>query len=247
MSSMPTDEFESKFNKETKTCLVFCVLRDQQWHCRECEYMHTKITQTAGGSGIQGLQRGSSQRDGMEIESANLLCTKCDKTTRHDKWNGQFKTSVAPKSMPKEFQKRVLRILDSKDIVENTERTASHITIDHKLPMIRWDEQINQEQTDYKNMTDEDIRDNFQLLKKSNGSVSHNLLKSRSCEKCWKTGMRGTPFGIRFSYEGNARWSPVEKRDPKGCIGCGWYDFDLWRKRLNERIQTLEINVNSSE
>ncbi len=52
-------------------------------------------------------------------------------------------------------------------------------------------------------MSNEDIRDKFQLLKKSNGSVSHNLLKSRACENCYKKGQRGTPFGIQFFYAGN--------------------------------------------
>ena len=244
MNNRNVDAFESKFNKSTKTYKVFCVLKDEQWHCRECEYRHIGITQIAGGSGIQGLQRGSSNRDGMEIESANLICKECDKTTRHDKWNGQFKSPTAPKSMPKGFQKRVLQILRSKDIVEGTERTASHITIDHKLPMLRWDSDMSERQTNYQNMTDDDIRESFQLLKKSNGSVSHNLLKSRSCEACWKTGKRGTPFGIKFFYKGDNKWEPKNKCDPSGCVGCGWYDFDLWRKHLNSRIRTLKIDTN---
>ena len=229
-------EFKTKFTAGTKVLGVFEVLQDRQWHCRECEYRHINITQIAGGSGIQGLQRGRSNRDGIRIKSGNHLCGKCDKTTRHDQWTGDFVRSINPQSMPKLFQKRVLKILKYRDIVDNTERTAGHLTIDHKLPMLRWNSDTKDRQTDYSNMTDDDIRRNFQLLKKSNGSVSHNLLKSRSCEECFKRGCRGTPFGIRFFYAGNSKWEPKDKHNPDGCIGCGWYDFDLWRKKLNESL-----------
>ena len=102
--------------------------------------------------------------------------------------------------------------------------------------MLRWNNRVKKLLTDYAAMDDDDIRANFQLLKKSNGSVSHNLLKSRACEQCFKTGKRGKPFGISFFYSGGERWKPSDKRDPKGCNGCGWYDFDLWRTRLNEKL-----------
>ena len=229
-------DFKSTLKVGTKIFGVFEILQDMQWHCRECEYRHLHITQIAGGSGIQGLQRGGSNRQGIRIESDNHLCIKCNRTTRHDQWTGDFIRSVNAQSMPKSFQKRVLKILRYRDIVENTSRTDSHLTIDHKLPMIRWNGETKIQQTDYSNMTDNDIITNFQLLKKSNGSVSHNLLKSRSCEKCFKSGERGTPFGIKFYYEGDSKWKPIDKFDSTGCIGCGWYDFDLWRNNLNQKL-----------
>ena len=93
-------------------------------------------------------------------------------------------------------------------------------------------------QDDYSSgVTDDDIKGRFQLLKSSNGSVSHNLLKSRACEKCYKTGNRGTPFGIKFFYEGGSKWAPADKEAPEGCIGCGWFDFDKWRTELNKEIR----------
>ncbi len=64
--------------------------------------------------------------------------------------------------------------------------------------MIRWNSEEKYKQTDYLNMDENSIKDYFQLLKKSNGSVSHHLLKSRSCETCWKTDKSGKPFGINF-------------------------------------------------
>ncbi len=228
--------FEDTFDKGTKVYQVYLVLLDHQWHCRECEYVHTGITQIAGGSGIQGLQRGTKTRPGMVIESGNHLCTNCKHTTRQDRWQGALQSSVQGSSMPPSFVTRAIALLGSRDVVELTIRPPGQLTIDHKLPMLRWNNRTAPKQTDYTGMSDDDIKANFQLLKKSNGSVSHNLLKSRACERCFKTGNRGEPFGISFFYSGDRKWTPTDRQDPKGCEGCGWYDFDLWRKRLNQSL-----------
>ncbi len=148
-------EYEATFDTSTKVWMVFCVLRDGRWHCRQCEYAHVGSTQIAGGSGIQGLQRGTASRPGLEIESGDHLCVTCGQTTRQDRWQGN----------------------------------------------------------------------------------SHNLLKSRACERCYKTGNRGEPFGIRFYYAGDGKWATAQD-DPAGCVGCGWYDFDAWRSALNRTLRT---------
>jgi len=234
------NDFESKFDPRSKTWQVYQVLKDHQWHCRECEYRHTGITQIAGGAGIQGLQRGNKTRPGIVIESDNHLCARCEKTTRHDRWQGQFQSAVQSASMPRSFVTRAVALLKSRDIVEGTERPTNQLTIDHKLPMLRWDKDMAHKQTGYAGMSDDFIKKHFQLLKKSNGSVSHNLLKSRACERCFKTGKRGTPFGICFFYLGGANWEPKNKKDAAGCKGCGWYDFDKWRSALNAKLQNLK-------
>ena len=234
---MDRSTFEETFDKTTKVWMVFEVLRDMQWHCRECEYTHTGITQIAGGSGIQGLQRGTKSRLGMVIESANHLCAKCGRTTRHDRWEGNYSESIPSPSMPRSFASRAINVLGGRDVVESTERTPNQLTIDHKLPQLRWTADESEVQSAYGSMSDDDIRGLFQLLKKSNGSVSHNLLKSRACETCFKDGRRGTPFGIHFFYEGGPHWEPASKQDPSGCIGCGWYDFATWRAALNRALQ----------
>lgn len=225
---------ENSFDRSTKVYQAYLVLKDQQWHCRECEYAHTGITQIAGGSGIQGLERGTKSRPGIVIESDNHFCTTCERTTRHDRWQGAFQTSIVGGSMPQSFVDSVLRIYGSRDVVENTRRQPDQLTIDHKLPRLRWNEESNVILIDYANMDEDFIKTHFQLLKKSNGTVSHNLLKSRACERCYKSGKRGKPFGIDFFYIGGPDWDPPDKQDPSGCEGCGWYDFALWRKGLNK-------------
>lgn len=230
-------EYEATFDTSTKVWMVFCVLRDGRWHCRQCEYAHVGSTQIAGGSGIQGLQRGTASRPGLVIESGDHLCTTCGQTTRQDRWQGHFAPAIPSASMPAGFVRRAVSLLGSRDIVELTERPTGQLTVDHKLPMMRWSPAEQQAQTDFANMSDQDIRDRFQLLKKSNGSVSHNLLKSRACERCYKTGNRGEPFGIRFFYAGDGKWATAQD-DPAGCVGCGWYDFDAWRTALNRTLRT---------
>ena len=235
-------EFEDTFNPETKVYKVFSVLRDSQWHCRSCEYSHVRSTQIAGGAGIQGLQRGTQSRPGMEIDSGDHLCVTCNVKTRQDRWTGNFVPAVPTTSMPKAFVRRVVNLLGSRDVVEQTERPSNQLTVDHKVPTLRWHPQEQFKQTAYSSMSDEDIRANFQLLKASNGSASHNLLKSRSCERCFMSGQRGTPFGIVFFYSGGPQWEPPDKRDSSGCVGCGWYDFAKWRQCLNQHlIETREL------
>jgi hypothetical protein len=233
---MSIESLEAAFKPDSKIFKVYLVLKDQQWHCRECEYAHVKSSQIAGGSGIQGLQRGTKSRNGMEIQSDNHFCVTCQRQTRQDRWTGNIIEPVPAPSMPQDFALRAVQVLGSRDAVDNTDRPPNQLTVDHKLPMIRWNTDIAAKQSDFSSMTDEDIRNNFQLLKASNGSISHNLLKSRTCERCYRTGVRGTPFGISFFYQGGPKWEPAEKDDPLGCIGCGWYDFAKWREELNLRL-----------
>lgn len=240
---MSTEKYESSYSQKdkqkSKMYKVYLVLKDQKWHCRQCEYDHVETTQIAGSGGIKGLRNGTKKRDGLEIESANLNCDVCQEKTRQDRWTGNFHEAIPVGTFPERFSKRTFALLEYKDIVEMTERQPSHLTIDHKLPRIRWDAEAEALQNDYDNMTDEDILKHFQLLKKSNGAVSHNQLKSRACEKCYETGLRGAPFGIRFYYMGGPLWEPINKKDPKGCKGCGWYDFDKWRDDLNTWAEVI--------
>ena len=232
-------EYEQAFRDRTaKAYQVYRVLRGRRWCCRVCRYGHVDTTQIAGSGGIKGLRNGTRSRDGLDIESAYRHCRTCGKRTRQDRWTGKFVSAVPAGSVPAGFTKRALEIFDLRDVVEMARRPPTQLTVDHKLPRIRWSRETESIQNDYAAMTDDDIRRHFQLLKRSNGAVSHNLLKSRACETCFRTGQRGTPFGIRFFHHGGAAWEAPSKRDPSGCIGCGWFDFAEWREALNRAVGT---------
>ena len=233
IADMHVSEFKESFKKDSKGLKVFEVLEDKMWHCRECQYAHVGSTQIAGSGGIQGLERGSNKRAGIKIKSQNNFCRRCNKTTRQDMWTGDFSPQTSSNQLNRKMELKILNYFNYKDIVENTTRSAKELTIDHKFQMIRWTSEYGE--IDKHVMNEIAIAKRFQLLKKSNGSASHNLLKSRACENCVKTKKRGTPFGIKFYYEGDEKWDK-EVTDENGCHGCGWYDFDKWRKELNKKL-----------
>jgi hypothetical protein len=215
---------------------VLEILLDKTWKCRTCSQKIVGSDQYAGGGGIQGLERGTKQRPGVEIESKRKHCDICQKKTTHDRATGVLKTAVIPSSISPRLAQNILRVLGSVDIIEKRKRPASDLIIDHKFPMQRWGASELRNNSD---MSELEIKTKFQLLKKeSNGN--HNLLKSRACEECVKTGTRGTPFGIKYFYHGNDQWPkhipPVGGEAVAGCYGCGWYDFDKWRHSLNNLL-----------
>ncbi|NCO76634.1 MAG: restriction endonuclease [Cyanobacteria bacterium] len=231
------EEIKSKFKKPNAIQLkVFNLLSDKKWHCRECEGKKIASGQYAGGGGIQGLERGTKTREGLVIESKDDFCNICSKQTRWDRWTGEIKSSNAPSNISEKLTKKVLEYYDYTDIIEQRKRQKHELVIDHRFPMERWGSL--EEKLDI-NISQDQIKDKFQLLKKDD-SGNHNLLKSRACEQCIKTGNRGTPFGIEFWYEGNKKWGeniPVKgKEAEQGCVGCGWYDFQKWRVALNKRL-----------
>ena len=135
------------------------------------------------------------------------------------------------------MQKQILNYYEYTDSIEQRRRPKHELVIDHRFPMERWG---TTEESNPSQMSPIDINRKFQLLKKD-FSGNHNLLKSRACERCIATGKRGYPLGIKFYYEGDENWPancPVRGRAAeRGCIGCGWYDFETWRKALNLLIE----------
>lgn len=215
----------------------FQVLIDEQWHCRDCASRQIGSTQIAGGGGIQGLQRGTKSRPGIITEKKTAYCDVCGKATTWDRWTGEFTNSNSASGLPKNLQKQILDYYEYTDSIEQRSRPKHELVIDHRFPMERWG---TTEENNPSQMDPIEINRKFQLLKKDS-SGNHNLLKSRACERCIATGKRGYPLGIKFYYEGDENWPadcPVRGRAAeRGCIGCGWYDFETWRKALNLLIE----------
>jgi len=219
---------------------VFDLLSDGEWHCRSCEGKQVASEQYAGGGGIQGLQRGTKSRHGLVIETKKEHCLTCSKKTIWDRWTGDLKSANAAASIPTALVNRILNVYQLTDAIENRKRAKHELVIDHRFPMERW----GQSETSHDvKMSESDIKKKFQLLKKDD-SGNHNLLKSRSCENCIKTGKRATPLGIRFWYFGDENWNPeipssgVEAE--QGCVGCGWYNFEQWRDALNQKLDEIQ-------
>lgn len=239
---MNIEDFKKALKKARIQKNVFSILEDKKWHCRDCAASELgkreiRTSQYAGGGGIQGLQRGTSKRPGLEIETKTQYCNSCEKITTSDRWTGRFQASTSAAGIGKELRDRVLKYYGYRDVVEQSKRPSHQLIIDHRFPMQRWG---SPEMTSDKTVTDDEIQRKFQLLKKDKFG-NHNLLKSRSCEECKRTGKRGKPFGIKFWYRGDESWSKdipeVGPEAEKGCQGCGWYNFDEWRKHLNRELK----------
>lgn len=129
------------------------------------------------------------------------------------------------------LRKRIINVLSGIDVYENTKNP--HCLPDHKFSEIRWDK--NTKETNDENMSDQEIIKKFQLL-----TNQRNQQKREVCRKCYQTGKRGYPFGIKFFYKGDENWDnniPTKGKDAEqGCIGCGWYDMQEWRKTLQKKL-----------
>lgn len=133
---------------------------------------------------------------------------------------------------------KILSLFNYTDAIEQSERPSHQLIVDHRFPMIR--RGVHEVKLP-SGVNDRGIRRRFQLLK-FDGNGNHNLLKSRACEACFKTGKRGKPFGIHHFYYGNEDWPagvpPLGRKAERGCFGCGWYDFEAWRTSLNRNLLT---------
>lgn len=237
-----TNEIKGKFKEGTIKKKVFDLLSDQKWHCRECEGKQIASQQYAGGGGIQGLERGTQKIPGLEIISKLDYCKDCKKKTQWDCWTGETKQANFATNLPEQLIKKILLFYNYIDVIEQRKRPRHELIIDHRFPMERWGE--HEKKQDPK-MSEEEIKSKFQLLKKDD-TGNHNLLKSRACENCIRTGKRGTPFGIRFWYKGDENWPddiPEKgKEAEQGCVGCGWYNFEKWRETLNQKLEEYYRN-----
>jgi len=133
-----------------------------------------------------------------------------------------------------QFKARVIRLLKEWDVFEARKNNKKSLLPDHKFSEVRWDEATKAENS--MDMTDEEIIQKFQLM-----DNRRNQQKREVCRQCFQTKIRGTIYGIKFYYKGGEQWDSsipeVGKAAEKGCEGCPWYDIDLWRKKLNEKLK----------
>ena len=238
---MDIHEYEKTFRRDgTLQYQYFQILKDCEWHCRKCAARTVDSEQLAGGGGVGGFRRGNRGRPGLNIASEIRTCPTCGATGKWDRWDGTFKNANAASGLPQKLQMRILKHYGYTDVIEQRVRQAHALVIDHRFPMERWGAAEPRNPVD---MPEEEIERKFQLLKKDE-SGNHNLLKSRACERCIDTGKRGYLFGIKFYYAGAEDWPsdcpPFGPDAERGCIGCGWYDVEEWRKKVASRLEIDE-------
>jgi hypothetical protein len=216
-------------NKDSATYKVLAALYSGEWECRVCGPVPQVNPQPAARIKALKIQ-------GYIIGSRRKQCSKCNKKTMHDilvmlpSIEARFEHgNELRKPMSDLLKKRIKSQLGNREVCFNVVRTEVELLIDHKFPSQRW----NVPESDNPNdMSEVDIRNKFQLL-----SNQTNMWKSRYCDTCVKTGKRGEFMGIQWYYSGNEDWKGQTPNDENGCIGCPWYDLELWKKKLKVAIE----------
>lgn len=214
-------------NYTTKKYQYFKTASDLEWHCANCELPGAQPARNAKDLRNLGFKE---EKDGAHY-STKKYCDVCssDQTHRRLLAPVPLDKSKVRETLPSWFIKKAKKVLSG-------ESESSDLEIDHKRPHIR---ATSDEELDLKNMSDEEIKDKFQLL-----STSRNQKKREKCKKCVKTGKRpaleiGRDQKIKFFYEGDEKY--IEQ---VGCEGCPYYDTDKWLEELEDTVDSEDIEIN---
>lgn len=214
-------------DKTEENYKVISALYSGEWECRTCGV--AKINDQPPAR-IRALKI-----KGYIIGSKRKHCTNCGKKTMHDilimlpKVLSKFEDGNELRApMSDKFKERVKRILGKREVCFNTKRSSVELLVDHKFPSQRW---IKKESANPDDMPEAEIRKKFQLL-----SNQTNMWKSRICDACVRTGKRGDFMGLKWYYQGDENWNGATENDENGCVGCPWYDLQLWKQKLGEEL-----------
>ena len=209
------------------THAVFDALNDSgttektSWYCRKCGPVPKVNPQPAAR--IKNLKE-----RGFYIATQRQQCANCGGAKFFDilirlpiKSSGNSKRE----NISKKLRNKIKSLLQPIDVCFDLQHKSSELIIDHKFPSSRWirGESINQD-----DMVEKEIRNKFQLLT--------NLQKERYCNRCVQTQIRGDFFGIKWYSSGNEKWEGSSPSDEKGCIGCCWYDLEVWKNNFNKTL-----------
>lgn len=216
------------FTPGTTSYKDFETMSNLEWHCTKCELesAQAKTWQVWRHRGIQLAQ------DEKENFYKWVLCPNCGKKTIHRRL---LSLEILPDTrtragLPARLARRIKSAYSCEEAVLLRKLPPRQLEIDHRFPQTRWAED---EDVHDINMSETDIKAKFILLTRS-----HNLLKSRHCERCVQTGKRGHFPGIHYWYKGDENWdSSISPNDEKGCEGCFWYAPYKWREELNKLIE----------
>ncbi len=219
------------FKESTKLYKTFIVLSDLDWHCSKHE-----LPGTQPAKAIQIIRQ-----HGFEIENKTVYCKQCKEKTVHRKLVSLEKKEDARiftrSKFPMKLKKRIKKYYRCIEAITlRSDFPPNMLEVDHKFPQVRWGKEEPENPLD---MSNKEIQERFMLLTRAN-----NLWKSRYCQKCYKTGLRGTFPGINFFYKGGEKWDKkIDPHDPQGCEGCFWYDPFKWRKALNLVIKKHNLRI----
>ncbi len=220
-------ESDSQWNDKrdnNQTYRVLNALYSGEWECRVCGPVPKVNPQPAA-------RLGALKKMGYVIGSQRRRCMTCGKSTMHDilimlpNIESRFAHGNELRApMSGNLKERIKKVLNNIEVCFNVKRQPVELLIDHKFPSQRWN---TPESNNPDNMQEAEIKRKFQLL-----SNQTNMWKSRHCDHCVKTGIRGDFMGIRWFYKGSDNWEGKTPFDEDGCVGCPWYDLAEWKEQL---------------
>lgn len=219
---------KNPFKESTNSFADWEILKDLKWHCSKCE-LKSGQAKTWQIWRHNGLQLAKDEKDNFY---KYIKCPNCESNTVHRKLLSLeiLEETKSRSGISTKFSKKVKDIYKNREALFLREFPPKELEVDHKFPQIRWSKN---EDKNLESMNAEAVKSKFILLTRSN-----NLLKSRHCEKCVKTEIRGNFPGIYYWYEGDEKWNGKDAFDEKGCLGCFWYDPYKWREELNKIIRS---------
>ena len=224
-------ESDKGWDKKQQTYKVLEALYSGNWECRVCGPVPRVNPQAAAR--LRDLKK-----RGYIIGTKTRWCSYCLHTKTHDilvmlpKVESRFlHGNEMRKPMSEHLKARIKKELDHTEVFFNSKKSPNELVVDHKFPSQRWEvpESDNPDEMELHL-----IREKFQLL-----SNQTNMLKSRYCDSCVKTGIRGDFVGINWFYKGGEKWEGVTPSDESGCVGCAWYDLDLWKRELANKLGVI--------
>lgn len=221
---------KNPFKEKTTSYKDFRTMSDLKWHCAKCELKsgQAKTWQIWRQSGIQ------LDTDEKGNFYKTIFCEKCRNKTVHRKLKSLIilEETKTRSGLPQKLAKKIKKVLKYEEALFLRKMMPRELEIDHKFPQVRWNKNEDENKSD---MPEKEIKDKFILLTRNN-----NLLKSRHCEKCYKTGKRGNFPGIFFWFKGIEKWDKkIDKHDKKGCDGCFWFNPYKWREELDKIIKKI--------
>jgi len=216
------------FKEGTTSHNDFNILSDFKWHCTKCELKsgQAKTWQVWRQMGIQ------LDKDEKDNFYKTLVCERCKGKTIHRKLKSLeiLEETKIRSGFTQKLINRIKNVLNFEEALFLRKMMPRELEVDHKFPQVRWNKNETENGSD---MKVEEIKEKFILLTRSN-----NLLKSRYCERCCKTGKRGCFPGVYFWYVGDEEWDDkIDKHDEAGCEGCFWHNPYKWREELNKIVK----------
>lgn len=223
--------WEEEKPKASTTKEVFDILKSTNWTCVSHNINNDNWARRFQDLKEFGYTFATQTHKFCEQCNKNRTFVQCIPLPRYHTTGSLGYETWTPK-----LRKKIISVLNSYDVVEG--KQSQHLLPDHKFPEIRWDENTAEENLD--NMTDLEIKNKFQLM-----TNQRNQQKREVCRTCFQTNKRGKPFNINYYYEGEEEWNQeipkIGKEAEVGCVGCGWYDMEEWRKSIELEIKKTTI------